>query len=567
MGDFLTPTFGILTTSQVVNVSRVRKGLYLLGIGALLLVPSCSSGSGADPAAGDVFVDPGSSGEDKVTFYLAGDKTRSSVEHETHRAVRAAGLEIEESEARHNDDDELWRVRIHTSLDENTRFLEHRIDGQILAELDGGGSLFLDIPASAQLSSAGREVERNPMERTYEIPADESVTFRYSLARLALPLCVLLFVMAIVRLATGAYVARVRRNKRSRVDKLHSLQFAMAGASVVLPLVAFVVGGATGALSTPMILVRELWPSGPEAISQAVMVSTFVLIMVAFVLVVGLPAQTYYRELREIKQSRKESRRRQLRGLIFGLIPLGMLVAFNVLTSVVDQPAWSRIVLEIAFLVGIFTVGPLAIGKAFGYAEMDPQLRERLRSFVRSQGVKVRDVRAIKGNPDKHANAILAGLIPGFRYIFITDYLIDGLEEEELKAIVAHEVGHAKKRHLLIKFGAPFLALGVVIGAMALLAGLDVIHGPAVGLVVLAAFLLMIPATLVFQGAVGLKLEYAADDFAQRAVGLEPTISALEKLAELNMAKRKTGRVFNLLSQHPSIEERIKKLRSAQNDA
>jgi Zn-dependent protease with chaperone function len=43
----------------------------------------------------------------------------------------------------------------------------------------------------------------------------------------------------------------------------------------------------------------------------------------------------------------------------------------------------------------------------------------------------------------------IMGLVPRYRYILITESLMDVLSIEELKAVVAHEMGHAKYRHLL----------------------------------------------------------------------------------------------------------------------
>ncbi len=58
-----------------------------------------------------------------------------------------------------------------------------------------------------------------------------------------------------------------------------------------------------------------------------------------------------------------------------------------------------------------------------------------------------------------HAStAAIIGLIPRFRYILFTRPLIEGFPEEEVEAVLAHEVGHAKHHHLLLY---PFLFLGL----------------------------------------------------------------------------------------------------------
>ncbi|MCJ7833589.1 MAG: M48 family metalloprotease [Deltaproteobacteria bacterium] len=45
------------------------------------------------------------------------------------------------------------------------------------------------------------------------------------------------------------------------------------------------------------------------------------------------------------------------------------------------------------------------------------------------------------------------GLVKRFRYLLITPALLDLLEPEELMGVVAHEIGHIRKRHLLFYLG------------------------------------------------------------------------------------------------------------------
>ena len=61
-------------------------------------------------------------------------------------------------------------------------------------------------------------------------------------------------------------------------------------------------------------------------------------------------------------------------------------------------------------------------------------------------------------------------------------------------------------------------------------------------------------------GRIIVYLEFRADKYAVKVVGRNLYIRALSKLAEVNVMKRKTGKLFNLFTLHPSIEERIKKL-------
>ena len=46
--------------------------------------------------------------------------------------------------------------------------------------------------------------------------------------------------------------------------------------------------------------------------------------------------------------------------------------------------------------------------------------------------------------------AAVIGILPGLRYILITSGLLGALDISELKAVVAHEMGHVRKKHLLL---------------------------------------------------------------------------------------------------------------------
>jgi len=55
------------------------------------------------------------------------------------------------------------------------------------------------------------------------------------------------------------------------------------------------------------------------------------------------------------------------------------------------------------------------------------------------------------------------GLLPKFRYILVTDSLLDILSKEELNAVMAHEIGHIKYKHILfyILFLLGYMALSI----------------------------------------------------------------------------------------------------------
>ncbi|MDP9417660.1 MAG: hypothetical protein M3P48_07495 [Actinomycetota bacterium] len=75
--------------------------------------------------------------------------------------------------------------------------------------------------------------------------------------------------------------------------------------------------------------------------------------------------------------------------------------------------------------------------------------------------------------------------------------------------------------------------------------------------------MLMLGLLLLTQGVLGVALEKRADEHAARTVGARPFAEALEKLADANKMKRRTGWLWNVLQQHPGLEQRLARLHEA----
>lgn len=540
----------------------------LLGVAGLLVLGSACSLGHRHPSSGNVIIDDEPVGSDTISFYFPADADRESSEEAARSAADRAELEVREIESRVDDEEDTLRVRLRTSVSHRSGFLQRRIDRKVVSGLGGEGALLLDVAPSGRLVSTGQQVESNFLERTFEVPPDESVEYEFSGLYLASSIGAVLMLLLLVRLATTRFVARVRGAGDEPVDQLHKLQRFMAITMLALPLVVLPLVVLGGIRDVPAILIGEIFPTPPEMVMYLITMLLIIVLLIAVILLAVLPVHSFYRELREIKEARKDSRRKVIRGLAIGLaVPAVWITALSVLDANTHLQGWTSALLRIALLIAVFAITPMMIGALFGRADLDPQLRERLVWFARSHGVKVRDIRALKGRSDKHANALVAGVIPGFKYIFLTDYLIEEMDDEELLAVVAHEVGHAKKKHLLIKLAVPFIAMVVMVGLVFLLDVIGILDGVGFGAFLIAMPLVFIGSIVVLQGVIGLKLEHAADEFASETVGRESMIGALEKLADLNMTKRDSGGVFNLLTQHPSIDKRIRHLKRGVENA
>ncbi len=136
------------------------------------------------------------------------------------------------------------------------------------------------------------------------------------------------------------------------------------------------------------------------------------------------------------------------------ILPVLVLLVFQDVTSLV-APQWEQS--GGAWLVYLVPLSALTI--AFPHilsriwkTSLLPAgpLRTRLTSLTRRMGVRCRDFK-IWQTDRQVLNAAVAGLLPSVRYIFITDALLLYLRDDEMEAVIAHELGHVRRRHLLLR--------------------------------------------------------------------------------------------------------------------
>lgn len=77
------------------------------------------------------------------------------------------------------------------------------------------------------------------------------------------------------------------------------------------------------------------------------------------------------------------------------------------------------------------------------------RLRDRLERFCKSTGFSCADIMLWNLFAGRLVTAGVIGFTGRFRYILISPSLIEMLDEQELEAVVAHEIGHVKNRHML----------------------------------------------------------------------------------------------------------------------
>lgn len=97
----------------------------------------------------------------------------------------------------------------------------------------------------------------------------------------------------------------------------------------------------------------------------------------------------------------------------------------------------------------VLVMSPLFVRFALPtYRLPDGPLRRRLQRIADRVGFKFTDI-LVWDTGQLTVNACVTGIVPGFRYVLLSDALIDSLPPLETAAVFGHEIGHVAHRHLL----------------------------------------------------------------------------------------------------------------------
>lgn len=112
------------------------------------------------------------------------------------------------------------------------------------------------------------------------------------------------------------------------------------------------------------------------------------------------------------------------------------------------------------FLLMVVVFFPLVVQRMWKCTSLpESPLRTRLEQLCRRSNFRCRDLMLWTVMPHQVTAAII-GVVARYRYILFTPTLLDKLSPEEVEAVLAHEIGHNYRRHLLIY---PFVMVGLVV--------------------------------------------------------------------------------------------------------
>src|SRR5437773_6859201 len=267
---------------------------------------------------------------------------------------------------------------------------------------------------------------------------------------------------------------------------------------------------------------------------------------------------------------------------------LAVLLGFPLLALVLKLIEWTgpnwwiwATAVVIAFQLLLLLIAPAVIMPLFNKFTPLPEgstLRERLFALARRADFPTRSIEVMDGSKrSHHSNAFFTGF-GRFRKVVLFDTLVAQLTEPELESVLAHEIGHYKKRHVMKLLSVSIAGVFVAFATIAWLARQHWFYY-AFGFQYQADFAVpnVAPAILLFgllAGTVSFwlsplihiwsrRFEYEADAFARATMGeAQSIIHALRKLSEKNLSNLTPHPLYSgFYYSHPTLLERQRALR------
>ena len=264
--------------------------------------------------------------------------------------------------------------------------------------------------------------------------------------------------------------------------------------------------------------------------------------------------------------------------LLMLIIGLPLIYAILYLMGAMGEFWWAYVWLVLTgFSLLMFWLYPSYIAPIFNkFKPLDNlELKSKIDSLLTRTGFKSDGVFVMDGSKrSSHGNAYFTGIGKNKRIVFF-DTLLDGMEDKEVEAILAHELGHFHhkhiRKHMISSFTISLLGLallGYLITQLWFFNGLG-IENPS-NHTALILFMLVMPVFSFFiapiSNALSRKHEFEADAFAAKHTHAKDLISSLVKLYRDNASTLTPDRLYSAFhDSHPSATIRINHLKASEN--
>ncbi len=199
-------------------------------------------------------------------------------------------------------------------------------------------------------------------------------------------------------------------------------------------------------------------------------------------------------------------------------------------------------------------------------------LKKKIENYAENVGFELQNIFVIDGSKrSTKANAYFSGFGREKR-VTLYDTLIDDLEEEEIVAVLAHEVGHYKRKHVIFNLTTSILLTGLTLFILSLFINNPEVshaigvshpsfHAALIGFGILYSPISELTGLIV--NHLSRKFEYQADNYAKDTYAAHPLISSLKKLSKNSLSNLTPhpAYVFAHYS-HPPLIARIRNLKT-----
>ncbi len=202
----------------------------------------------------------------------------------------------------------------------------------------------------------------------------------------------------------------------------------------------------------------------------------------------------------------------------------------------------------------------------------DGSLKEKLETYAKNVGFELKNIFVIDGSKrSTKANAYFSGFGKEKR-VTLYDTLINDLDEDEIVAVLAHEVGHYKKKHIIFNLVASLLLTGLTLFILSVF-----INNPQVSLAIgvsqpsfhaaLIGFGILYSPISEITGLImnylSRKFEYEADDYAKNTFAAMPLVTSLKKLSKNSLSNLTPHPAYVFMHySHPPLIARIRNLKA-----
>jgi STE24 endopeptidase len=200
----------------------------------------------------------------------------------------------------------------------------------------------------------------------------------------------------------------------------------------------------------------------------------------------------------------------------------------------------------------------------------DGDLRRSIEAYAQRVSFPLTNIFIMDGSKrSTKANAFFSGL-GSKKNIVLYDNLVNDMSIDEITAVLAHEVGHYKKKHVLQSMVISVAQMGILFFLFGWLSSNPVLaevlgaRENSFHLSLIAFSLLYSPVSLVTGLLMNLfsrKNEYEADAYAKNTYAAEPLITSLKKLSVNHLSNLQPHPAFVFFNySHPTLLQRMSKL-------